>query len=603
MTDDYQLDPDDAPEGTEKQLAGFPQPPLEECPIAFLGYFKAHVVFAMPEGEIREERASDIGRLLKNDIFNEVEGQRFLSYWRDAEDKFQRDAAAIWFIRHCRRAGYWDRSRPQRGLGVWPGGREHGGAILHRGRELWAYDAGGSEPTVTSIADALREPDAPIYAIKAARPAPAAPASTTDGRWLRHSLDAWHWEQIGDEGLTGADVVAGWAMAGLLGSVAPFRPHLLMNALLGSGKTTLINFVHAAQSALAGDVIDSFTRAGLANDLSGMARPVLIDEAETTPSQNGLGAIEESLDVIRKMATGQGSVKKMGTINGGSVTQTAVGAVFMGAVNPVKLEPADASRIAEVKLLSLDLAPRPGSAFRVTSDEAVKELIAKARDLAPAFLGRALAGSAQYLADVATLKAAFREQGHSPRSADLVAALAAGLRLLAYDDLLDAGEAATEAQFWAGLLESREAAEMVRNPGADCLAHLFNWPSGQHKRDRVVSLGEQVKKWIGRGPTEDVEDVEDNLASFGLKIRSLENAAGRYVPFLLVANNSPALERVFERTRWRDWRRTLAYLDQLGDAYRTMPGGKVRFNLSLYQRTTAVPLNPWLGRDDDATTS
>lgn len=590
-------DPDDALPGTEGKLGGFPTPPLEECPIVFLGHFEAKVVFAMPEGQIREEKASDVGKLLKVDIFNRREGQVFLNYWRDAEDKFQRELCAVWFVRQCREAGYWDRTRPQRGLGVWPG--TAGRTILHRGQELWTFWRDPDEPhEVMTVAEAMRARNGPIYALRPEAPAPDEPSTTEDGQWIRAKLDAWNWEPIGDDGLTGADVVAGWLMCGLMGAVAPFRPHLLLFAMFGSGKSTLIEFVHSLISALAGDVIDRFTPAGLANDLGGMARPVIIDEAEASPNANGPGPVEEALELIRRMATGAGGVRKMGTIGGGSITQTAVGAVMMGAVNPVKLGSADASRIAEVKLLPLDQARQPGQPafFKPASDEDIAKAIKTAQMLAPHLLGRTLSQAGRYLDDLAMLKASFRKQGQSPRSADLVAALAAGRRLLMADHALDEIEADDEAAFWSGLLASRDQAEMISNPGADCLAHLMAWPSGKHEYDRVVSLGELVSKWWkGEERNVDNDSLENLLKEFGVRPVMEPDLAGDLVPWLQVANNAPALTRIFERTQWRDWRRTLGYLDALGQDYRTKASGKsIRFGFGVYQRATCIPLTPWL---------
>ena len=37
--------------------------------------------------------------------------------------------------------------------------------------------------------------------------------------------------------------------------------------------------------------------------------------------------------------------------------------------------------------------------------------------------------------------------------------------------------------------ETAAQTDVVANPGQDCLAHLFNWRSGQHVHDRVVTIG------------------------------------------------------------------------------------------------------------------
>lgn len=582
---------DDSP---DPQLGGYVDPPLEECPVTFLGHFDKYVVFVTSEGQIREEKPTDIAKQLKVDIFNTWKGAAFLNYWRDGEDKFMREACATWFVRQCRNLPVWDRSRPHRGLGVWPG--RGGEVILHRGEEIWTYPADpGEDVIVQSVAEALRKiRTGPVYDLRPAAPAPDDPATIEDGKWVTDKLRMWNFDMLGDDGLSGVDLIGGWIVCGLLGAVPNFRPHVLIYAMAASGKTTLIEFIHALQSSLAGDVIDGFTRAGFANDLAGHARPVHIDEVEGSDAGDRLGVIEEMIDLIRRMATGKGATKKMGTIGGGSVTQTAIGSVVMGAINPVRLTSADASRIAEVRLLPLE-APRPAGGVNSATDDDVKLAIAAAKVLSPALLGRALRHSRRYLADVSALKQAFRAYGQTVRGADLAAALAAGSCLLLRDEALTKDQAQVEAARWFGLLESREAAEVVQNPGQDCLAHLMNWPSGVHKHDRIVSIGELVSQWcVDTANGHEVDHAMlPPLREFGLDLEMRPDERGQLRPWLLVANIAPGLSRIYRGTKWGDWRRTLRYLDGLGGRFATLPGPPHRFAVGLIQRSTNVPLDPW----------
>ncbi len=570
---------------TERMLGAFPNPTVSESPVVPLGFFGGKVVFAMPEGEIRMEMAAKIGGMLRADIYACAKGQAFLVYWRDSADKFQRELASVWFVRKCREAGYWDADRVQRSLGVWPG--DAGDVILHRGHEIWRYAPGG-DITKLSIADALRNPRGPLYRLAATRDAPEKASPVTKGQWIRKRLDAWRFEAIGADGLTGADVTAGWLMASHMGAVSPFRGHLLINALAGSGKSTLVEFLNACSAALAGDVMDSFSEAGIKNELNGHARPVHLDEAEASSGANGPGVLERVLEIIRRMATGNGGSRKQGDIGGGTVSQTAIGCVLLAGVNPPKLGSADASRIMEIRLLPLT-TPRIGLE-RMASDEELHNSIEDAKALAPALLGRALCGAARFKADFDAVKMALIELKQSPRAADLVAMLAAGRRLLLFDDPLDAEGADAEAAFWKPLLVEREAKDTVSNPGADALAHLMAADSGQHMHDRRATLGELLQKHL------DLDAEYDGvLKAHGLKVFKGAWEDGAPGPWLLVANNHPALERIFERTPWRDWRRSLAYIDVLGEDHLTRSCPKAqRFGLGVISRATAIPLTPWL---------
>lgn len=574
-------------EAADRKAQPFVDPDLDLCPVVPLGFTGAKVVFAMPEGELRFELASKIGTMLRTDIFACSAGQTFLTYWRDGEDKFLRDMCTVWFVRKCRQSGLWDTSRPIRSLGVWPG--EDAGVVLHIGDEIWRL-ADRSKAEKLSIITALRTKGGPLYRLRPPAPRPGKKASAADGAWIREILDLWRFEAIGGEGLTGGDVVAGWLMAALLGAVAPFRGHLLVNAMAGGGKSTLVEFVHAVLSALAGDVVNSFSEAGIRNALSEMARPVLLDESEAGSGVNGPGVVEKTLELLRRMSTGTGGNRMMGDIGGGTVSQTAVGAVMLAAINPPKLGSADGTRIVEVRLLPLsgsDLAEsvaRPALATRADLEAAV----AKAKALAPGMLTRALAGAWRYRADVDEMRAALTRDEQDPRTGDLIAMLASGRRLLLFDAPLTSEEADQEVAFWKPLLSQREAAEIVSNPGADCLAHLMAADAGLHVRDRRSSIGELINRWF-----RDREDYEDVLKAHGLRLFEGAGPDGRLGPWLLVANHHPRLEAIFRGTSWPDWRRTLGYLDGKGPEHRTWPAKKQRFGVGVEQRAIAIPLTPW----------
>ncbi|MBW8815579.1 MAG: hypothetical protein JF588_19330 [Caulobacterales bacterium] len=584
---------EEADDGADTRIQPFVDPDVQLCPVVPLGFEGGKVVFAMPEGEIRKEPAAKIGTMLRPDIFACAPGQAFLANWRDKEGKFQRELATVWFVRTCRKAGLWDSGRQVRSLGVWPADAAGapGGLVLHLGDEVWRL-AHRQPAEKLKVIETLRERRGPLYKLRPPAPRPAKPASSADGLWVMDRLALWRFEPIGREGLTGADVVGGWAMAGLLGALAPFRGHCLVNAMAGSGKSALVAFVHALQSALAGDVIDAFSEAGLRNELSGMARPVLLDEAESAPGAHGPGVVERALELVRRMSTGSGGHRVMGDIGGGSISQTAVGAVLMAAINPPKLGPADGSRIVEVRLLPLsgsDLAA--GETVKLADRAELQGAIDKAHQLGPALLGRALRGAWRYLADVDELAAAFARAGESPRTADLISMLAAGRRMLLFDAALTPQEADAEVAFWRPLLDQRTAAEIVSNPGADCLAHLMAAESGLHLSNRRETLGGIIQRWVRLE-----REYDDVLKSNGLKIWEGLGPDGREGPWLLVANHHPRLEAIFRGTVWADWRRTLGYLDGLGPAHRTWPAKKQRFGVGVEQRAIAIPLAPWIDK-------
>lgn len=578
-----------ADEDDDTDLAPFVNPSVEECPVVPLGFLGNRVVFAMPEGEIRMEAAYRIGQMLRADIMACAAGQAFLGYWRDKKNKFQRELATVWFVRKCREAGKWDDRRPQRGLGVWPG--EAGEAVLHRGGEIQRWRATGKVETET-IVEALRRPSGPIYILRppAPRPDQRNPATVADGQWLRRHMDAWRFETLGDEGLTGADVMAGWVGLALLGAVAPFRAHVLLDALAGSGKTTFLTFVHALLSALAGEMINSFTEAGFRSEISGMARPAVVDEAESSSGDGGPGPVERVLDYLRLMTTGAGANRKqVDTSGSGPGAQTAVGAVLMAAVSPPRMDAALATRVAELRMMSLETEGPPPDGLLRLKDADLDAAADAARKLSPRLLSRALRSATRYREDMASIKAALVEGGRTARTADLVAALAAGRRLLMADAALSAEEAAEEAAFWRPLLDQRTENEAVTNPGEDALAHLLNADSGKTTGSYRIPIGDLVRAYLEPGSTRHPEV----LANCGLRIHEGYSPGGHPGPHLLVANHHPRLKQIFARTQWHDWRKTLKKLDEAYPDWPTWCANPLHYGMGVKSRGLAIPLTPW----------
>lgn len=582
----------EADDDTELDIGAIPNPGLEESPVIPLGFDGKFVVFGMPEGEIRVEMASKIGSMLRADIYACAAGQAFLVYWRDRSNKFQRDLATVWFVRACRDAGKWDSRRVMRSLGVWPG--EPGEAVLHRGSEILRFAPDGSVKALT-VSEALRIRTGPLYKLQPPAPRPDldAPATMDDGAWLRGHMDAWRFKAIGDE-LTGADLVTGFVGMALLGAVAPFRGHLLLNALPGSGKTTFLVFVHALLSSLCGDIINSFTDAGFREEISGMARPVLVDEAESSSGEMGPGPVEQVLNYLRLMATGAGANRRMADTGAGKSAQTAVGSVLMAAAMPPKLDSAMASRVAEVQLLPFGddpnvvesaAPPRP----RLTDDQ-LAAAAAKARTLAPRLLARALKGANRYREDLAAMKAALIDTGEDARTADLVASLAAGRRLILHDAPLTLAGAKAEAEVWRALLKAREDVDTVHSIGADAFAHLMSSDAGMQRSGQRVTVGELIEETM----PPDRRNHSDTLKHLGLRVFDGFGPDGREGPWLLVCNNHPAVERMFHRTKWSDYRKALAYMDAMGPEFATWPSKPLHFGMGVKQRSLAIPLTPWI---------
>jgi hypothetical protein len=554
------------------------EPELDACPVIPLGFYDRMVVLALPEGELREEPAYRLGSMMKTDLFVGKAGRIFLSLFQNRKGEFQREKAAAWLVERCRRAGRWDDNRAKRGYGVWPSPE---GPVVHAGDAIgrWPF----KKDDWRSVADALRETrDGPIWLLRPPAPRPGKPASVEVGRELARKMGMWSFALVGDRGLSEADVVLGWQGSALLGGAPAFRPHLSVSGGAGTGKTTLSRLMQAAGSANAGELLDSFTEAGIRNSLSGEARALYLDEAE--PSPDGQGPVEKAMEILRRMSTGEGSSGRKGDTGGRTVATTAVGAAYLASIFPISIGDAMSTRMVEVRL-------RPLGRAKGGADAELKAAIDWAREVSPSLLARAVRDVDRYRSDVALLKTALGETGRLPRTADLIAALAAGRRLLLEDQALTIETAREEVALWSALITGREETSATQNPGQACFSRIMAINSGQHAKDRHLTIGEMVDEEATAPGFHDKV-----LKTFGLIVENGPPSSERPGPWLLVSTNHPTLARNLAGTQFANWKGVLEHLGDLGEdhAPRHLKTAK-RFGMH-QSRAIAVPLTPWLGK-------
>lgn len=583
MSDDPYDMPDAEPDKADAGTADVtPDPDVKDCPLILLGFLEDKVVLALPEGELRFVSAPRMASHLKTDLFVGVAGRVFLAMFKNGKGEFQRERAAAWVVEKCRAMGRWDEERVERGPGVWPTPE---GVVVHAGNAIGRYPF--AKQDWMSIADALRAVrSGPIWQLAPPHPRPGEPAPVEVGRELRRALNQWSFSLLGDQGLSEADVVLGFQGSALLGAVPAFRPHLSLSGGPGTGKTTLSRFLQAAGSANAGELLDSFTEAGFRNSLSGKARAVYLDEAE--PSPDGQGPVEKAMELLRRMSTGEGSARRSGDTGGRAVATTAVGAVCLAGISPVAIGDAMSTRMVEVRLKLLGAA-------KGGADDRLMASIDWARKASPGLLARAVRDVDRYRNDVSRMKAALGETGRLPRTADLIAALAAGRRLLVEDEPLTLETAREEVTLWSALIEARDESSEAQNVGQACLARLFATNSGQHDHDRHLTLGEIVEAAATTpGHRENV------LKAWGLIVENGWPGTDFPGPWMFVSTNHVALKKAFAGSDFPRWTKSLEHLEDLGERYaprRPPKGSSQNRRFGLHQsKFLAVPLAPWLGK-------
>lgn len=544
-------------------------PSLDGCPITPLGRRTGRYFFLTPVGELRDYRANDLNRQGIKDLFDgrlEWLQTQFPAYDQSGMPKPQSwsvDASSTWLIRACADAGLFDPAMLVRGPGVW---RDSDGRIIvHAGDEL--------------LIDGRWERGGKVHqgVIYAAAPNCERPADTALGKEAGQALLAtigrWRFERD-----IGPELVLGFMGAAMLGGAPFWRVHMLAVGQRGSGKTWLSDLVKAA---LGGGAIDAnnVTEASLRQALTGQARAIVLDEAES--DEHSAARIQKVIHLLRLMSSGEGAKAMRGSVGGTAQVFQVTGCAWLSAILPPALKPQDRSRITTVCLVPLPV----GSEAAGAADE-VHRAIQEARKASPGLRARAVEHWQRFQDTFGRYRAAFMGKGCDSRDADRIATLLAGRDLLIHDEVPDSDSLEEETARFLELIN--DAAEQEEeSEGQQCLTHLYSspvdlWHSGARK---LVSELLLEARSLGTGAA-----ARSEITKLGLRIHK---EAGEET-WLLVANQHVGLERVFRDTRWAGggWKTALGYLA----GARPWPVS-LRF-AGVKQRAIAIPRS-WLPRDDE----
>jgi hypothetical protein len=545
------------PDGNDRP----PRPEPDSCPITFLGTHGGRYWFFAANGEKRDISARDLG---SSPIIISLFGGKlpwlaamFPAYDREGnitKGFAVRDANA-WMVERSEEAGLFDPTLSERGIGVW---RVGDGLAVHTGRHVrhFAPDAAPVDRLAGFVDWGSMWPR------HAAAPMPEAPGSVEDARWLLKLFERWTWERSAE----GAVFFGVWA-AGLLGAAIGWRPHALVVGGPGTGKSTLMG-LYAATSPLAFTVND-FTEPGLRQVLTGRAAPMVLDEAEG--DQDGQAKLQRVIELLRRASGGDGAKSVKGDSGGTPKMFTVNSAAVLGAILPPALLPQDASRITR-----LDLWPRaPDSAD--LPDEAE---IARARALAPALWGRALAGLGRFRENLALLRAELLARGCTPRFADqLGTILAAGAMMLSDSPV----RAAASVDHFSWLVQTEAQVAEAGGPQA-ALSHLLASPADITRNGERPTIGALVRQAIWDSNPDDARRI---LGEHGLRVTPwpLTDPGGPIV--LIVGNDTPRLRRIYADTAWTQarWRDDLRRL-----AGTFSPATSIRIGPLPKARGVAIPL-------------
>lgn len=560
---------DNDPAAPAKAIAnagGFDDDQDMPCPVVALGQRHGIYRFITVLGELRElpERAMTFTGIL--DLFHGDD-----AWLRAMFPRFERgtDRVVDWNLRpaigYLMRAaaeeGLWDERVSIRGPGVWAYDGEPPSAkskavprlVLHAGGKLLPL-LGTPEhyPKAKWIHAGRRYGTAVYPACPPLLPPADLPGDKALAEALLGHLRLW---KFADPEL-GPRLVLGYIGAAMLGAAIPWRPHVLISAEMGSGKTWLIALVAAALGPQF-RTFNNFSVAGVRDALNNLAIGLGLDEAEGDSLR-----VAAVIELLRQMSDGAGAQGIRSTGDGGTRDFAVVAAVLMAAINPPMLQPQDRSRITEILLRSL------ATGTGATDDSVVRAAIDGTEAASPLLRARALAGHARFMANYGAIKAALVADGCSARMGDQLGTLMASAEMLLQDYPVDTDSAAEIAAQLRPLTSVMSVEWEEDSDSQQCLGLLLSSLIDNWKHGAKITVGTTLGHAMAHGADRAYEDA---LGAAGIRIEPVATAPPemgitgsdprqRWV--MLVANRHQGLERIFHGSRWAagGWKRALSRL-------------------------------------------
>lgn len=346
-------------------------------------------------------------------------------------------------------------------------------------------------------------------------------------------LNAFHWRDSKD-----AMLMLGWlALAPICGALT-WRTHAFVFGPARSGKTTIHHIAAALLEPVAVKADGQSSEAGIRQALGPDSLPVMLDEFESDHQAHRIQAV---LRLSRSASSANTPVLR-GTPEGKAMQFSLRTMFFFAAINPRGMTPADQSRIVMLELLMHDNSSEKAR-FILTEE-------AHFRSVGENWCGYVIAHVSEVVATIDKLEPliASGDRRHRQNMANL---LGAGFVAL-HGRIPTDKEAADWADEYAPLVE-RHGQEIERDDSRECLDHLF----GQVHEANTLGM------WVAEARAQQAKALAHQSASrmldlFDMRLYSKPDGVG-----LVIRNGSPAIEKIFQNTRWANgaWQRALRKLD------------------------------------------
>lgn len=536
------------------------------CPVTALGVHGKTFFYLDWLGQLQDEKQHTKDRMRalfggRSDIlqgwFPQYNKSGMVSGWS------QEDLATM-MMTACTEKGVWNAFEKVRGLGAWPD--DQGGIVLHCGDAI-LYKGTWRQPG---------EIEGYVYPSSPRIPRPLEEfMGPSPGQVLLDLLKTWSWLREDVD----AYLLLGWICGAMFGGALDWRPLVWVTGDAGTGKSTLQKLLRHVMGG-EGAILQSTdaTEASVRQFLMQSTIPVSLDEIEAEANGQKVQAV---VKLARQAASG-GVILRGGADHKGQEFKARSAFIF-SSINVPPLLDQDISRIALLELMPLRRGETPPAIEPRHWTRVGRGLRTRVID-----------GWGRLHGTLELYRQALARAGHSARGCDQFGTLLAMADLALYDEV----PSAERCDLWATKLSAAVIEEQT-DQASDwqrCLNYLFGQQLDLYRSGERYTVGRWVLIAAGYDSSDEPHKAERALASVGLRVYGLKEAAQ-----IAVANSHPGLAQLFEGTHWH------AHGAQKGvwaQAMKRVPGsestGSLRFDL-VGSRARQFPLRaiPALLEDDE----
>ena len=468
--------------------------------------------------------------------------------WRmpktDTEEKvcigYDADEARRTLIDACGLRGVFSEEDKVRGRGAWRD--DDGTLIYHAGDAVWIggkwVAPGEHGGMVYPARPSLERPWGLDPQRKGEAVEMCLAGEGSPGDVALQTLLTWNW----DRGELDARLALGWSMTAMVGGALDQRPNLYADGEEGSGKSTLQKVLRAL---MGGALVSSSntTQAGVYQKVRNDSVAVFLDESEASVDPR----VSDRMLQLARIAYSGDKMLRGGADHHGKEFTVMSSFLFSSIARPA-MDAQDLSRMALLTIRPRELLP-PREGEEESAGDGVIDLT-----------GVGVAGRQLLRRWVLwwdrweLLRMRFwknlRQRGHSDRSADTFAALAAGCHVALHDDMPDAAEMG----WW---MERLDASLLEETAGREktwqrAFMHVLTASPEvlREKGARNQTLGDYVRAFK-RAPGGNIEDLDNALRKVGLALSFPKGYDAQWDHArLFVPCKHPAVNALFTDTNW-----------------------------------------------------